>query len=115
MKYVETESAMFERERHQDCHEFYIWLMNQINDQIKGKSKATTPLEEEFFSKRVTRTTCLTCHTVTEREEEEVDLSLVLPEPNVSLNYAISNYSKVEKMTGRDKFKCDTCNTLVEA
>ena len=32
---------------------------------------------------------------VSEREEEEVDLSLILPEPNVSLNYAISNYSKV--------------------
>lgn len=54
---------MFEREHHQDCHEFYIWLMNQINDQIKGKDKKKiTPLEEEFFSKRVTRTECEVCH-----------------------------------------------------
>ena len=28
-----------------------------------------------------------------EREEEEVDLSLILPEPNVSLNYCIDSYS----------------------
>ena len=50
---------------------------------------------------------------VTEREEEEVDLSLILPEPNVSLNYCISNYSKAEKLAGRDKFKCDKCGELV--
>jgi hypothetical protein len=30
---------------------------------------------------------------VSEREEEEVDLSLILPEPNVSLNYCIEHYS----------------------
>lgn len=45
MKFVETESLIFERERHQDCHEFYIWLMNSINDQLKGKEKnKVTPL-----------------------------------------------------------------------
>jgi len=37
---------------------------------------------------------------VSEREEEEVDLSLVLPEPNVSLNYCVDNYSAVEKLVG---------------
>jgi ubiquitin C-terminal hydrolase len=42
-----------------------------------------------------------------------VDLSFILPEPNVSLNYCISNYSKPEKLCGRDKFKCDRCNQLV--
>lgn len=62
MKFVENESAIFERERHQDCHEFYIWLMNSINDQIKGKDKKmVTPLEEEFYYKQVTRTQCQVC------------------------------------------------------
>lgn len=63
MRFIEKESAIFERERHQDCHEFYIWLMNSINDQIKGKRKDRTPLEEEFFSKRATVTECDLCHT----------------------------------------------------
>lgn len=71
MKFVEKESAIFERERHQDCHEFYIWLMNSINDQLKALKKkeksdnnekeGQTALEREFFSKRVTRTQCLVC------------------------------------------------------
>ena len=33
MRYVESQSAMPERERPHDCHEIYIWLMNEINDQ----------------------------------------------------------------------------------
>jgi hypothetical protein len=39
--------------------------MNSINDQIKGKgkNKPPTPLEEEFFSKRVTVTVCQVCNT----------------------------------------------------
>lgn len=44
-----------------------------------------------------------------------MDMSFSLPEPNVSLNYCISNYSKAEKFTGKNMFKCDTCGKLVEA
>ena len=95
--------------------------MNCIDDQIKKEIKAkgiegeVNPLEEEFFSKRVSRTQCMKCRNITEREEEEVDLSLFLPEPNVSLNYCISSYSKVEKLMGNDKFKCDKCDSLQSA
>lgn len=42
-------------------------------------------------------------------------MSLVLPEPNVSLNYSLENYSAVEKLMGRDKFKCDKCGDLRDA
>lgn len=42
-------------------------------------------------------------------------MSFILPEPNVSLNYCISNYSRAERLTGRDKFKCDKCGDLVDA
>lgn len=52
---------------------------------------------------------------VTERIEEEVDLSLILPEPNVSLNYCISHYSTPQKLTGHDQFFCDTCKSLQNA
>lgn len=52
---------------------------------------------------------------MSEREEEEVDMSFIIPEPNVSLNYCISTYSKSERLTGRDKFKCDHCGDLVDA
>jgi len=43
-------------------------------------------------------------------------MSLTLPEPNVSLNYCITNYyTKAEKFTGKNMFKCDNCGKLVEA
>lgn len=52
---------------------------------------------------------------VSQREEQEVDLSLVLPQPNVSLNYCIDKYSDVEKLVGSEKFKCDKCGGLQNA
>lgn len=100
MSFIEKESGIFDQDHHQDCHEFYIWLMDRINEEIKEKSKEKTKLEHEFFSTRVTRTQCEKCkkshfffRVDSEREEEEVDLSLILPEPNVSLNYCIDSYS----------------------
>lgn len=44
-----------------------------------------------------------------------MDLSLTLPEPNVSLNHCVTRYSAVEKLTGRDKFKCEKCGDLQNA
>jgi ubiquitin C-terminal hydrolase len=41
----------------------------------------------------------------------EIDLSLHLPEPNVSLSYCIRSYSNKEYMKGQDKFFCDKCNS----
>lgn len=35
MDYVEKTSAIFDRETHQDSHEFYIWLMDSINNELK--------------------------------------------------------------------------------
>lgn len=42
-------------------------------------------------------------------------MSLVLPEPNVSLNYCIDKYSDIEKLVGSEKFKCDKCGGLQNA
>lgn len=42
-------------------------------------------------------------------------MSLILPEPNVSLNYCLDNYSNGEVLQGRDKFKCDNCEDLQNA
>ncbi len=39
MGYIEKRSGIFERDTHQDAHEFYIWLMNEINDEIKAINK----------------------------------------------------------------------------
>lgn len=74
------------------------------------------------MSKRVTRIQCKKCQNsnflvnkVTESEVEDIDLSLFLPEPNVSLNNCIQQYSKPEKLTDTNKFKCDKCNSLEDA
>lgn len=45
----------------------------------------------------------------------EMDLSLHLPEPNVSISHCIKQYSVEEDMKGEDRFFCDRCKGLEEA
>ncbi|TPX54960.1 hypothetical protein PhCBS80983_g05654 [Powellomyces hirtus] len=59
-------------------------------------------------------TKCLTCETVTSRDETFLDLSVDV-EPNCSLSYCLRNFSKSETLCQKNKFFCDTCHSLQEA
>lgn len=75
MTYVQEKNEILEEDRHQDCHEFYMWLINELNDEMIKKLKAQnpnykskdnpTPLEKDMFGLRTTRTVCMKCHTGT--------------------------------------------------
>jgi hypothetical protein len=34
---------LLEEDHHQDCHEFFMWLINQINDELIKKLKQQNP------------------------------------------------------------------------
>uniref|UniRef100_A0A7S1I6X6 Ubiquitin carboxyl-terminal hydrolase n=1 Tax=Eutreptiella gymnastica TaxID=73025 RepID=A0A7S1I6X6_9EUGL len=59
-------------------------------------------------------TRCLTCETVTSREEAFIDLSVDV-EQNVSLHNCLRNFSASELLHQDDKFFCDVCCSLQEA
>ncbi|KND03316.1 uncharacterized protein SPPG_09016 [Spizellomyces punctatus DAOM BR117] len=59
-------------------------------------------------------TKCLTCETVTSRDEAFLDLSVDV-EPNSSLSSCLRNFSKSETLCQKNKFFCDTCRSLQEA
>ncbi|MBS1890118.1 MAG: hypothetical protein JST59_02410 [Actinobacteria bacterium] len=40
MTYVQNKNEILEEDRHQDCHEFFMWLLNDINDELVKKQKA---------------------------------------------------------------------------
>jgi hypothetical protein len=75
MTYVQEKNEILEEDRHQDCHEFYMWLVNELNDEMIKKLKAQhpnykpkdfpTPLEKDMFGLRTTRTICSRCRTGT--------------------------------------------------
>ena len=38
MNLVKKNNEIFKGDNHQDCHEFCIWLLNELNDILKKKS-----------------------------------------------------------------------------
>ena len=59
-------------------------------------------------------TKCLTCETVTTRDEDFLDLSLDI-EQNSSVSACLRSFSTVEALRDGDKYYCDTCCSLQEA
>ena len=37
MNFVKSENEAFKGDNHQDCHEFTIWFLNEINDLLLKK------------------------------------------------------------------------------
>ena len=114
MSIVCSANQTFEGIAHQDSHEFLVWLLNEMNDQMMKKTKARTWVADLFEGKFSSETKCLGCETVTRREEPFWDLSVEL-EQNYSLSSCLRTFSKVETLTGNDKFLCDFCGCKQEA
>eukprot|EP00667_Euglena_gracilis_P011848 EG_transcript_12127 len=71
-------------------------------------------IHELFQGVLASETRCLTCETVTSREEAFIDLSIDV-EPNASIYNCILNFSSSETLNRDDKFFCDHCASLQEA
>ena len=56
-------------------------------------------------------TKCLSCESVTSREESFLDLSLEIS-PNCSLSSCLRQFSAIETLRANDKFYCDVCCSL---
>jgi ubiquitin carboxyl-terminal hydrolase 12/46 len=71
-------------------------------------------VHELFEGVLASETRCLTCETITSREETFIDLSIDI-EQNSSLHNCLRNFSSSETLDRDDKFFCDYCCTLQEA
>lgn len=109
---VKTLNEMFNNDYHQDSHEFLIWMLSTLDDELKKVGKSW--IEDLFAGKSITQTTCLYCEARTSREEMYMDLSLDVVQ-NTSLVASIRSFTKPERLFGADKFFCDNCNCKQEA
>lgn len=39
MAFVQEKNEILEQDNHQDCHEFFMWLINAVNDELVKKIK----------------------------------------------------------------------------
>ncbi|KAI9317290.1 hypothetical protein BX666DRAFT_1944226 [Dichotomocladium elegans] len=107
---------------HQDAHEFLNYLLNTIAEDVH-KHQAETQKEgdvqetwvhqlfEGVFSNE---SKCLTCETVTSRDEKFMDLSIDV-EMNSSVTSCLRQFSASEILCHKNKYYCDVCCGLQEA
>ncbi|SPO39510.1 related to deubiquitinating enzyme ubh1 [Pseudozyma flocculosa] len=77
-------------------------------------SNGSTCVHRLFEGVLTNETRCLTCETVTSRDEAFLDLSIDI-EQNTSVSSCLRQFSASEMLRSRNKFFCDSCSGLQEA
>lgn len=122
---LKRENELFRSSMHQDAHEFLNFLLNQVIETIESltKSRAEAPSEatgdvesmDTIFQGILTsETKCLTCETVSRRDEQFLDISIDI-ERNSSVTSCLRQFSASEMLSTLNKFYCDQCGGLHEA
>mmetsp|Transcript_7686 Transcript_7686/g.21025 ORF Transcript_7686/g.21025 Transcript_7686/m.21025 type:complete len:396 (+) Transcript_7686:123-1310(+) len=133
---LREENELFRSNMHQDAHEFLNYLLNESTEILEGRKKGASPnhaapaaadggaaddkkkaktwVHTIFEGTLTNETKCLTCETVTTRDEDFLDLSLDI-EQNSSLSSCLRSFSCSESLRDGDKYYCDTCCSLQEA
>lgn len=103
---------------HQDAHEFCNYLINETIESLNHELGAAHNWCTDIFQGTITNETkCLSCETITSKDESFLDLSIDIPpgESAFSLVYSLNNFSKLETLNHQNKFYCNTCLSLQEA
>lgn len=141
---LKKESEMFNSSMHQDAHELLNFLLNDISETLTKRygelaklvaacfpeltypqnqrllallvsTKVSQTAIHAFFEGVLTNETrCLTCETVTSKDESFLELSVNV-EPNSSLASCLRSFSAVELLDAKNKFFCDKCRALQNA
>jgi ubiquitin C-terminal hydrolase len=80
-----------------------------------GSANSFKTFVQNIFQGTLTNETrCLTCESVSEREETFFDVPLDV-EQNCSVSHCLARFSKIERLAGTNKFHCECCGGLQEA
>ncbi|KAK6165349.1 hypothetical protein SNE40_022291 [Patella caerulea] len=97
-----------------DVQELNRILFSAISDSLAGTS-GTNLIEQLYHGSIVNQIKCMECETCSEREEDFLDLTLTVA-GNIDLKTALCRYyQETELMDGKNQYKCETCNKLVNA
>ncbi|KAJ2669569.1 hypothetical protein IWW42_004521 [Coemansia sp. RSA 1085] len=126
-------NEIFRSNAHQDAHEFLNYLLNEIVENVQKIHRdkqlqdfTGAPLEgpnlftgktwvHTLFEGLLTNETrCLSCETVTSRDETMLDVSVDIHE-NTSVTSCLNQFAAGELLCHNNKFYCDNCGGLQEA
>ncbi|KAF8531505.1 hypothetical protein JB92DRAFT_2691746 [Gautieria morchelliformis] len=140
IKKVKEENELYRSSMHQDAHEFLGFLLNKIVEDLETEIKKNADLSGDdsacmysyshypliqppqyrtfvhslFEGTLTSETRCLTCETVSARDESFLDLSIDI-EQNSSVTACLRQFSASEMLSQKNKFFCDSCGGLQEA
>ncbi|KZO91518.1 cysteine proteinase [Calocera viscosa TUFC12733] len=77
-------------------------------------SNRPTLIQSLFEGQLTNETRCLSCNTVSHRDETFLDLSIDI-EPNSSVTACLREFSKGEMLLEDNRFRCDHCNEYCDA
>lgn len=103
---------------HHDAHEFCNYLINEIIECLNQEVGIENNWCNKLFQGSITNETkCLSCETITSKDEAFLDLSIDIPPNNSphSLTHSLNNFSRSEILTHQNKFYCNSCSSLQEA
>ncbi|KAI8908935.1 hypothetical protein EDD86DRAFT_191279, partial [Gorgonomyces haynaldii] len=127
---LKMENELFNSTWQQDAHEMFNFMINnlqetllaqmktvqeQVDMHFKSKTKTKRTWIHSLFEGQLTNETrCLNCESVTNRDESFLDISVDIDQ-DCSLSSCLRSFSNSEVLRDKNKFFCDTCNSLQEA
>uniref|UniRef100_A0A6M2DLQ3 ubiquitinyl hydrolase 1 n=1 Tax=Xenopsylla cheopis TaxID=163159 RepID=A0A6M2DLQ3_XENCH len=127
---LRKEKEEFDNYMQQDAHEFLNFLINHINEIIlaersqntcKSKTGGGDPPQPEptwvheiFQGILTSETRCLSCETISSKDENFFDLQVDVDQ-NTSITHCLKCFSNTETLCNENKFKCDFCSSYQEA
>lgn len=99
--------------RQEDSHEFLRFFVDGLQKSEK-KNKDLPVIANIFEGKLKSVVTCSICKNQSITKDPFMDLSLEVKNCD-SLDKALNHFSIPEKLTGKNKYRCEKCNQLVDA
>ncbi|XP_061485711.1 ubiquitin carboxyl-terminal hydrolase 12 [Rhineura floridana] len=133
---LRKENELFDNYMQQDAHEFLNYLLNTVADILQEESKQEkqngrlpngsidnennnsppdpTWVHEIFQGTLTNETRCLTCETISSKDEDFLDLSVDV-EQNTSITHCLRGFSNTETLCSEYKYYCEECRSKQEA
>lgn len=123
MKTLKKENVLFNTMMHQDAHEFLNFLLNDLSEyteQFTGNARKKS-IEHNFIKDLfqgilTSRMKCLTCDSVTSRDEPFLDFAIEVQDgKSTDVQDVLKSFHQRELLNGTNKFYCNQCSGLQEA
>ncbi|CAI5793888.1 ubiquitin carboxyl-terminal hydrolase 12-like isoform X2 [Podarcis lilfordi] len=128
---LRKDNELFNNTMQQDAHELLNYLLNRIADLLrdekkqekqngklrnrsKGEKVDRTWVHEIFQGTLTNETRCLTCESVSSKDEDFLDLSIDV-EQNTSITHCLRKFSNSETLCSDQKYYCEQCRSKQEA